>query len=138
MTQGYTYVPSSLWHDIRGFFAVIVAPCKDCVRGNPVRCWHSECAAFRFRELARRVEGVHGSVQVRVPRHVLIENEVLAILRHYGEPVYPSMIVLTTTHSKANKRNAINRLVRKGLVVEQRVNSYTRLLSLPQKKEPEK
>lgn len=128
---GCSAVPTTLWRDVRDFFASLVAPCKECVRGNPVRCWESRCAAFQFRDLARRIKAVHCGVPVRVPRHVLVENEILDALRRYGIAVYPSQIQLTTTHSKANKRNAIDRLVRQGRVVEERINSYTRKISLP-------
>lgn len=131
------YVPSDLWKDVRDFFAALVAPCKDCARGNPVRCWRADCAAFKYRDLARRVESVASHAAIRVPRHVLVENEIVEALRRYGEPIYPSMIVLRTTNSKANKRNAIDRLVRQGRVIEERINDYTRKISLSpnQKKE---
>lgn len=128
---GYSTVPTVLWHDVRDFFAALVAPCKDCMRGNPVRCWESRCAAFQFRDLARRIESAHGGVPVHVPRHVLVENEILDALHRCGIAVYPSQIVLSSTHSKANKRNAIDRLVRQGRVIEERINSYTRKISLP-------
>ena len=97
-----TAVPTALWREVRDFFAALVAPCKDCVRGNPLRCWYGDCAAFRFRDLARRIEGVSLHATVRIPRHVLVENEILDALRSYGMPIYPSQLVLTTTNSKAN------------------------------------
>ena len=128
---GCSAIPTALWHDVRDFFAALVAPCKDCVRGNLVYCWESRCAAFQFRNLARRIEAADGRTPVRIPRHVLVENEILDVLRRYGIAVYPSQILLTTTRSKANKRNAIDRLVRQGRVVEERINSYTRKISLP-------
>lgn len=128
---GYSTIPTALWRDVRDFFAALVAPCKDCMRGNPVRCWESRCAAFQFRDLARRIESAHGGVPVHVPRHVLVENEILDALHRYGIAVYPSQIVLSSTRSKANKRNAIDRLVRQGRVIEERINSYTRKISLP-------
>ena len=128
---GYSTVPTPLWQDIRDFFGALVRPCKDCVRGNPVSCWYGDCAAFQFRELARRIEAVGAHVAVRVPRHVLVENEILEALRRHGVAVYPSQILLTSTRSKANKRNAIDRLVRQGRIVEERINSYTRKISLP-------
>ena len=128
---GYTTVPTALWRDIHDFFSAIVAPCKNCVRGNPVRCWQSECPAFQFRDIARRVEESSVSVTVRVPKHILVENEILEALRRYGTAAYPSQIILSSTRSKANKRNAIDRLVRKGLVVEERINQYTSKISLP-------
>ena len=127
-------VPAHIWKEVSDFFAAIVAPCRDCLRGNLHSCWESRCAAFQFRGLARSVASVSPTgVRIRIPRHVLIENEILDALQKFGKPIYPSMLVLTSTNSKANKRNAIDRLVRKGRIVETRINSYTRMISLPDK-----
>lgn len=125
-------VSYELWNDICDFFATLVAPCKECVRGNPVRCWRSDCAAFPFRDLARRIVMVSAHAPVHVPRHVAIENEILDALHRFGGmPVYPSQIILATTHSKVDKTRAISRLVRQGRIVEERINDYTRRISLP-------
>jgi hypothetical protein len=125
-------VPHELWNDIRDFFAALVASCKDCVRGNPIRCWNSDCAAFPFRDLARRIVAVSVHAPVHVPRHVAVENEILdALHRCGGGPVYPSQIALTTTRSKVDKSHAISRLIKQGRIVEERINDYTRRISLP-------
>ena len=129
-------VPHDLWKDIRDFFAAIVAPCKDCARGNPSSCWNSGCAAFPFRDLARRVAVVSTHAAVRIPHHVAIENEILDQLSRYGSPVYPSQIVLSTTNSKVKKSHAISRLIRQKRIVEERINDYTRRISLPKTGNP--
>lgn len=126
-----TAVPVDLWRDIRDFFAALVAPCKECVRGNPVRCWYSGCAAFPFRDLARRIKAVSFHTTVHIPRHVLVENEILDALCRHGIPVYPSQLVLSSTNSKVDKSHAISRLIKQGRIVEERINSYTRKISLP-------
>ena len=122
-------IPSDLWKDIRGFFLPLIAPCKDCVRGNLNRCWHSDCAAFQFRYLGMRIADI-GDNKVRKPHFAQIEDEIIDILRREGKPVYPSCIILATTKSKANKCSAINRLIRRGVIVETRINDYTRMISL--------
>lgn len=128
-------IPEALWRDIVDFFSTIVAPCKDCLRGNLHNCWESRCAAFQFRSLARRilVASSNGQSYVRTPQSVEVEKEILELLSKYGKPIYPSMLILNSTHSRANKRNAINRLVKRGEIIEERINSYTRMLSLPPK-----
>jgi hypothetical protein len=131
-----TAVPVDLWRDIRDFFAALVAPCKECVRGNPVRCWYSGCAAFPFRDLARRIKAVSFHATVHIPRHVLVENEILDALCRHGIPVYPSQLVLSSTNSKVNKSHAISRLIKQGRIVEERINSYTRKISLPENGNP--
>ena len=133
-------VPESLWQDISSFFANAVYQCKDCYKGNLHTCWRGNCPVFPFRDLARRIRELPGGeaeVELRLPNHVKVENEILAILAKNGAPMYPSCIVLASTSSKANKHTAINRLVRDGRVVETRVNGYTRMISLPNNKEPE-
>lgn len=129
--SGYIAVPPDVWLEVKGFFDSLVAPCKDCVRGNPVRCWNSGCRAFGFRSLARRIDALSPNTKVHMPRHVLVEDEILDILRRYGKPVYPSMVVLTTTNSKTVKSNAITRLAKQGRIVVEQVNEYTRKISLP-------
>lgn len=129
----FTAVPTSLWRDVRDFFAPLVSPCKDCVRGNSVRCWQGDCPAFRFRDIARRIEGVSLHAAVRIPRHVRVENEILDALLRHGEAVYPSQLVLTSTNSSVTKSHAISRLVRQGRIVEERINDYTRKISLPKR-----
>ena len=131
-----TAVPANLWRDIRDFFAALVAPCKDCVRGNPIRCWQSDCAAFQFRDLARRIAAVSVHTPVHIPHHVLVENEILDALYRYGVAIYPSQLVLSSTNSKVNKSHAISRLIRQGRIVEERINSYTRKISLPKNGNP--
>ena len=132
MTDGYVAVPPDVWNEVKGFFDSLVSQCKDCVRGNPVRCWNSNCKAFMFRSLARRIDALSPDTKVHVPRHVIVENEILDILRRYGKPVYPSMVVLTSTNSKTNKAHAITRLAKQGRIVVEQVNEYTRRISLPQ------
>ena len=129
-------VPAVVWHEVRRFFAALVSPCKECVRGNPESCVEPRCPVFKYRDIAALVLSAAASLRtppppLPEPKAVAVENEILALLKHYGKPVYPSMLVLQSTHSRANKRNAINRLVMRGLVVEERVNPYTRILSLP-------
>lgn len=132
-----TAVPVDLWRDIRDFFAALVAPCKDCVRGNSIRCWNSDCAAFPFRDLARRIVAMSAHAPIHVPRHIAIENEILdAMHRFGGGPVYPSQIALTTTRSKVDKSHAISRLIKQGRIVEERINDYTRRISLPKTGNP--
>ena len=114
-----------------GGFGALVAQCKDCVRGNPVKCWNPNCPTFKFRALARRIDALSPNTKVHVPNHVLVEDEILDILRRYGKPVYPSMVVLTSTNSKVNKAHAITRLAKQGRIVVEQVNDYTRLISLP-------
>ena len=128
---GYTTVPSDVWREVKDFFACLVTPCKDCCRGNPIKCWHSKCPAYQFRNIARRVASTLEHGTLRIQRHTLIENEILDILNRFNGPVYPSQLVLSTTNSKANKFTAINRLVREGRIVEERINEYTRKISLP-------
>lgn len=129
----YTPVPSALWREVRGYFAALVAPCKTCLRGNPTQCWYPECPAFRVRDLAYRVAstGVTEDTPSAARQARIIEDEIIDILKHFDKPVYPSMIILTSTNSKANKSHAIDRLVKQGRIVEERINSYTRTISLP-------
>lgn len=132
MTDGYIAVPPDVWGEIKGFFDTLVVQCKDCIRGNPLRCWHSGCPVFRFRNLARRIDSLSPDTKVHIPQYIIVENEILEILRRYGKPVYPSMVVLTSTNSKACKSNAITRLAKQGRIVVEQVNDYTRRISLPQ------
>lgn len=138
-------IPSDIWKEVRGFFAALAAPCKDCVRGNTVRCWHSDCSAFQFRDIAHRIAAVNAVSAQPVarpahatPRHVSVENEILEIIRSRfgGGPVYPSQIALSTTRSRVDKSHAISRLIKRGLVVEERINEYTRRISLPKNGNP--
>ena len=133
--NGYSPVPPDLWDEVRAYFAALIAPCKTCLRGNPTQCWHPECPSFRVRDLARRIESVSNHGKVDIPNHVRIEDEILDILRRYGRPVYPSMVILSSTNSKVSKCQAIDRLVKQGRVVEERINDYTRKISLPTTKE---
>ena len=133
----YISVPVHIWKEVVNFFRQIVSPCAECVRGNPVRCWQSGCAAFKFRPIARDVLSVssrQGPI-LQLPSFVLVENEIIELLRQYGKPMLPSMLRLSTTKSKAVKSKTISRLVRKGRIIEQRVDEHTRLISLPTTKE---
>lgn len=127
-------VPSDLWRDLKDFFLPMVRQCKSCLRGNPFSCWQGDCPAFRFRNIARRIQSVQDG-GARKPRYVLVEDEILSALAMYDRPVPPSYIVLNSTSSKANKYSAVKRLVRMGRVAEVFVNGR-HMISLP-KKEPE-
>lgn len=130
--QDYIAVPPDVWYEIKSYFDGLVAQCKDCVRGNPLKCWNPGCKAFMHRNLARRIDALSPDTKVHIPRHVLIEDEIIDILGRYGKPVYPSMVVLTSTNSAVNKAHAITRLVEQGRIVVEKVNDYTRKISLPQ------
>jgi hypothetical protein len=126
-------VPSSIWKDVHDFFAALVDPCKCCVRGNPIQCWHGDCAAFPYRIIARDVLSVNSSpcdAQV-LQQHVLIENEILDALSRVKEPVLPSDLKLWVTNSKVAKSKAITRLVKRGKIIEKRIDDHTRYISLP-------
>lgn len=128
-----TTVPADLWRDIRNFFLPLVAQCSTCFRGNPHACWQSECPAFRFRNIARRISAVqHGNAPAK-PQYVLVEDEILSALAMYDRPVPPSYIILESTRSKANKHSAVKRLIRMGRVVETFTPGGARLISLPKK-----
>lgn len=130
-----TIVPTRLWKEICDLFVALVAQCKDCVRGNPVRCWYSNCAAFPYRDLARRIVAVKYNM-VSLAHWMVVENEILATLKTIGRPVSPSALRLDSTRSKAVKHAAINRLVRKRCIVETRTGDHSRLISLPQNVNP--
>ena len=131
MSDGYIAVPPDVWYEIKRFFDALVAPCKDCVRGNIVKCWIAKCPAHKFRSLARRIDAFTPDTKAHIPHHVQVENEILDILCRYAKPVYPSMVILSTTNSKTCKSNAITRLAKQGRIVIEQINDYTRKISLP-------
>lgn len=126
-------IPSDIWRDVCGFFEQIISPCKECVRGNTVKCWHSDCAAFKFRPLARDVLSVTTQHATLTPAHIRVENEILEALKGFDRPVHPAALKLWTTNSRAVKSKAISRLVRRGLIKEERNGKYTRYISLTNK-----
>jgi hypothetical protein len=127
-------VPCDVWRRVSDFFAQIVAPCKECVWGNPTSCWRSQCAAFRYRPIAKEVLSVAVTNTPRsIPEHIKVENEILEALKGFTRPIHPADIKLWTTNSRAIKSKAISRLVRRGLIIEERVDPYTRFISLPKK-----
>lgn len=131
---GDVLVPRSLWRDISDFFAALFAPCKDCVRGNTHTCWNGGCPTFRFRNIARRVAAVRRG-ELNFARWMVVENEILGVLRAAGRPLSPASIVLDTTRSRANKHNAINRLLRQGRIVQTRsADGRHRLISIQERK----
>lgn len=125
-------IPSWIWREVRDFFAQIVSPCQTCVYGNPIECWESRCAAFKFRPIARDVMSVNTKAAPALPHYVQIEEEIIDVLSRFNRPVLPSMIKLRTTCSKAVKSKAITRLVKRGKIVEEK-NGYSRFISLPKK-----
>ena len=128
--SGNIEIPIDLWRDLRKFFEPLIAPCKDCMRGNLHRCWAgNSCPAFQYRAIGKRITEVERK-EIEKPNFILVENEIVEILRKEGKPMYPSCIVLHSTKSKANKWTAISRLIHRGIVVETRINDYTRMLSL--------
>lgn len=130
-------IPARVWYEVRDFFAQIVSPCRDCLRGNFTNCWQSRCAAFKFRPIARDVLAIKcDSTAPALPMYVQIEDEILEQLSRYTRPVPPSALRLTTTRSKAVKSKTISRLVRRGLVIEDRADNHTRYISLPTKRNP--
>lgn len=129
-------IPRDLWRDIRDFFLPFIAGCKDCVRGNLYACWHGDCAAFRFRNIARRISSVQAGCAPIKPNCALVEDEILSALALYDRPVPPSRVVLESTRSKANKYSAIRRLVRMGQVAETFTPNGSRLISLPPREKP--
>ena len=137
MSDGTT-IPQDLWRDIRNFFLPLVSRCKDCVRGNLYACWHSDCEAFRFRNIARRISSVQAGCVPIKPNCALVEDEILSALSLYDRPVPPARIVLESTRSKANKYSAIRRLVRMGQVAETFTPSGSRLISLPPRERKKK
>lgn len=126
-------IPSNVWRDVCGFFEQIISPCKECVWGNIVKCWQSKCAAFKFRPLARDVLSVTTQHAALPPNHIRVENEILQALKGFGRPVHPADLKLWTTNSRAVKSKAISRLVRRGLIREERSGKYTRYISLTNK-----
>jgi hypothetical protein len=126
-------IPSDVWRDVCGFFEQIISPCKECVWGNPVKCWRSECAAFKFRPLARDVLSVTTRHAALTPAHIRVENEILEALKGFDRPVHPADLKLWTTNSRAVKSKAISRLVRYGLITELREGKYSRCISLANK-----
>lgn len=132
-------IPIRVWKDVRDFFSQIVSPCKECVRGNPVRCWYSQCAAFKYRPIARDVLAVplHQSANSApiIPTHVRVEQEILSALANFDCPITPATLKLRSTHSKAVKSKAISRLVKRGRIIEERIDNYIRYISLPTKKD---
>ena len=128
-------VPAKIWKDVYTFFEVLVRPCKECIWGNPLQCWRSECAAFQYRPIARDVMSVQNSGRkpMSMPKHISIENEILQALKGYDRPVSPADIKLWTTNSKSVKSKTITRLIRKGFIKEERIGKYTRCISLTPK-----
>lgn len=132
-------VQYDLWRSIVEFFSALVAPCKECVRGNPTRCWHSQCAAFRMRPLAYRVIEVgvpsaNTAQNQTVPNHIAIDSEIVEKLSRYAYPVPASAIRLRSTNSRVKKCHAITRLIRHGIVEEVRLKGGGRLITLKNKK----
>ena len=133
-------VDMELWRDISDFFSAIVAPCKECLRGNPVKCWEAQCAAFRFRGIARRIKDVNVSTAelVKVPHFIVIENEIIEKLSLMKRPVRPKDIRLRSTNNKVDKCHAIKRLIKKGIVKEIVPEKGSRLILLHTKWESKK
>jgi len=131
----YIEVPSDIWRDVYTFFEVLVRPCKECIWGNPLECWRSECAAFKYRPIARDVMSVSNksNVEDSIPKHIKVENEILVALKGFDRPVSPADIKLWTTNSKSVKSKAITRLIRRGFLKEERFGKYTRCISLTPK-----
>lgn len=125
-------VSYGLWKEVSDFFSHIVRPCKDCIRGNRVRCWESRCSVFRFRGIASRVEAVGLSMPnfESEPRHVAVEREIVERLRAIGKPIRPRDLRLATTISKVNKCHAIRRLIRRGVVKEIFTEGFQRMILL--------
>ena len=123
----------NLWREIMDFFARLVSPCKECVRGNKIRCWESRCPVFRFRGIAGRVESASAAYLQRPQteqQHVAVEREIVEKLTAIGRPITPRELMLTTTNSKVNKCHAIERLIRRGVVKEIRNDGGSRKILL--------
>lgn len=116
--SGMAEVPASLWGEVCELFEGKVLPCKECRRGNPVECWHSQCGSFPFRNIARAIGNWRNPHLRTVPQSVAVEEEILDVLCGAGRPLPPFRIMLASTTSRHNKHSAIGRLVRKGLVAE--------------------
>lgn len=127
-------VPANVWKEVSDFFRQIVAPCSECVWGNRVTCWRSQCAAFKYRPIANDVLAVgNNETRRHLPPHIKVENEILQALKGYNRPVRPVDLKLWTTNSRAIKSKAISRLVHRGLITEERTDKYTRYISLTNK-----
>lgn len=129
-------IPVKVWRDVRDFFERLAAPCRDCLRGNPTQCWQSNCAAFKYRIIARDVLSVNAKSELApiIPHYIRVEQEILGILKSYDYPITPATLRLRSTHSKSVKSKTISRLVRQGRIVEERIGDYTRYISLPKKR----
>jgi predicted transglutaminase-like protease len=73
------------------------------------------------------------NVEDSIPKHIKVENEILAALKGFDRPVSPADIKLWTTNSKSVKSKAITRLIRRGFLKEERFGKYTRCISLTPK-----
>lgn len=128
-------VPDDIWREIHDFFARIVTPCKDCVRGNLHQCFESRCPAFLFRAIFRRISSVGGRSASRASRSVqswvIVENDILSALKSAKSMrLRPRDIRINSTCSKANKHSAIKRLLRSKRIVQTFINGV-RYISLP-------